>query len=41
MPNHGFRVEKNGAMIVEQVVNDVSSRGIDLLSPEGAVAIGL
>jgi hypothetical protein len=41
MPNHGFRVAKNGVIVTEKVVNDVSTRGIDLLSPTGAVAIGL
>ena len=38
---HGFRVEKNRVIVTEKVVNDVSTRGIDLSSPAGAVAIGL
>ncbi len=41
MPNHGFRVTKNGAVVAEKVVNDVLARGINLDSNLGALAIGL
>jgi hypothetical protein len=41
MPNHGFRVTKNGAVVSEKVVNDVATRGIDLDSNLGALMIGL
>ncbi|ALG09893.1 hypothetical protein [Kibdelosporangium phytohabitans] len=41
MPNHGFRVTKNGVVVAEKVVSDVLTRGIDLDSSTGALAIGL